>query len=116
MARLLIKGTQAACPTGTGTASTFGSATLVRLVNTAAGADHLVTVVEAANGAVVGTFTLMRSTSEVIEKQSSHAIFAADAADAAAAAGFIGEAYFAPIFCWPRPIMPPIGFPPPPTT
>tara|TARA_B000000557_G_scaffold255873_1_gene247464 strand:- start:694 stop:966 length:273 start_codon:yes stop_codon:yes gene_type:complete len=88
MARLLIKGTQAACPTGTGTASTFGSATLVRLVNTAAGADHLVTVVEAANGAVVGTFTLMRSTSEVIEKQSSHAIFAANAAVLGAKVGY----------------------------
>ena len=88
MTRLLVKGTQAACPTGTGTASTFGNATLVRLVNTAAGADHLVTVVEAQNGAVVGTFTLMRSTSEVIEKQASHAIFAANAAVLGAQVGY----------------------------
>ena len=88
MARLLVKGTEAACRTGTGTASTFGNATVVRLVNTASGADHLVTVVEAQNGAVVGTFTLMRSTSEVIEKQSSHAIFAANAAVLGAQVGY----------------------------
>ena len=88
MTRLLVKGTQAACPTGTGTASTFGNATVVRLVNTASGADHLVTVVEAQNGAVVGTFTLMRSTSEVIEKQASHAIFAANAAVLGAQVGY----------------------------
>ena len=88
MTRLLVKGTQAACPTGTGTASTFGNATVVRLVNTASGADHLVTVVEAQNGAVVGTFTLMRSTSEVIEKQSSHAIFVANAAVLGAQVGY----------------------------
>ena len=88
MTRLLVKGTEAACPTGTGTASTFGNATVVRLVNTAAGADHLVTVVEAANGAVVGTFTIMRSTSEVIEKQQSHAIFAANAAVLGAQVGY----------------------------
>ena len=88
MTRLLVKGTQAACPTGTGTASTFGNATVVRLVNTASGADYLVTVVEEANGTVVGTFTIMRSTSEVIEKQSSHAIFAADAAVLGAKVGY----------------------------
>ena len=88
MTRLLVKGTQAACPTGTGTASTFGNATVVRLVNTASGADHLVTVVAAQNGAVVGTFTLMRSTSEVIEKQASHAIFAANAAVLGAQVGY----------------------------
>ena len=88
MARLLVKGTEAACPTGTGTASTFGNATVVRLVNTASGADYLVTVVEEANGTVVGTFTIMRSTSEVIEKQSSHAIFAADAAVLGAKVGY----------------------------
>ena len=88
MARLLIKGTQAACPPGTGTASTFGNATMVRLVNTAAGADHLVTVVEEQSGTVVGTFTIMRSTSEVVEKQSSHCIFAADAAVLGAKIGY----------------------------
>ena len=46
MPRLLIKGAEAALPTGSGSASTFDNATVVRLVNTATGADHLVTVVE----------------------------------------------------------------------
>ena len=31
--RTLVKGAEAACPTGTGTASTFGNATVVRLIN-----------------------------------------------------------------------------------
>ena len=45
MSRTLIKGAEAACATSTGAASTFGSATVVRLVNTDTSA-HLVTVVE----------------------------------------------------------------------
>jgi len=88
MARLLIKGTQAACPTGTGTASTFSNTTIIQLVNTASSADHLVTVVEEQSGTVVGTFTIMRSTSEIVEKQSSHCIFAADAAVLGAKIGY----------------------------
>ena len=44
MPRLLIKGTEAAMATASGSASTFGNATVVRVVNTATNADHLVTV------------------------------------------------------------------------
>ena len=79
MPRLLIKGTEAAMATASGSASTFGNATVVRVVNTATNADHLVTVAESAGGAVVGTFTLMRSESVLVEKQNTHVIFAAAA-------------------------------------
>ena len=80
MSRLLIKGAEAALPTGSGSASTFDNATVVRLVNTATGADHLVTIVETQGGTTVGSFTLMRTESVLVEKQSSHFIFAANAA------------------------------------
>ena len=43
-------------------------------------ADHLVTVVETQGGTVVGSFTLMRSESVLLEKQSGHFVFAANAA------------------------------------
>ena len=80
MPRLLIKGTEAAMATASGSASTFGNATVVRVVNTATAAAHLVAVAESAGGTVVGTFTLMRLESALIEKQNSHVIFAANAA------------------------------------
>tara|TARA_R100001015_G_C4608410_1_gene163613 strand:+ start:1128 stop:1400 length:273 start_codon:yes stop_codon:yes gene_type:complete len=80
MSRLLIKGAESALPTGSGTASTFDSATVVRVVNTSESSDHVVTVVESAGGTVVGSFTLVRATSELIEKQNSHAIFAENTA------------------------------------
>ena len=51
--KLLIKGAEAALPTGSGSASTFDNATVVRLVNTVTNADHLVTVVETQGGTVV---------------------------------------------------------------
>ncbi len=57
MSRTLIKGAEAASPTSTGAASTFGNATVVRLVNTDTDA-HLVTLVEEASGTVVGSFTM----------------------------------------------------------
>ena len=88
MSRLLIKGAETALPTGSGSASTFDNATVVRLVNTATGADHLVTVAERAGGTVVGTFTLMRSESALIEKQTSHVIFAANTAVKGAKVGY----------------------------
>ena len=86
--KLLIKGAEAALPTGSGSASNFDNATVVRLVNTATGADHLVTVVETQGGTVVGSFTLMRSESALIEKQTSHVIFAANAAVKGAKVGY----------------------------
>ena len=65
--KLLIKGAEAALPTGSGSASNFDNATVVRLVNTVTNADHLVTVVETQGGTVVGSFTLMRSESVLLE-------------------------------------------------
>ena len=45
MSRTLIKGTEAACGTNAAGASTFGNATVVRLVNNSATA-RLVTVID----------------------------------------------------------------------
>ncbi len=87
MSRTLIKGAEAACATATGSASTFGSATVVRLVNTDTDA-HLVTLVEAANGTVVGSFTMPAGSVEFLEKVSTYAIFAANAGVKGASAGF----------------------------
>ena len=87
MSRTLIKGAEAASPTSTGAASTFGSATVVRLVNTDTNA-HLVTLVTEQNGTVVGSFTMPAGSVEFLEKVSTQAIFAANAGVKGAAAGF----------------------------
>ena len=87
MSRTLIKGAETACATSTGAAATFGSATVVRLVNTDTDA-HLVTLVEAANGNAVGSFTMPAGSVEFLEKVSTYAIFAANAGVKGAAAGF----------------------------
>ena len=87
MSRTLIKGAETACGTSTGAASTFGSATVVRLVNTDTSA-HLVTVVEDQNGTVVGSFTMPAGSVEFLEKNSTYCIFAANAGVKGAAAGF----------------------------
>ena len=79
MSRTLILGAEAACPTTTGAATSFSEASAVRLVNTDSSA-HLVTVVETQGGTTVGSFTLMRTESVLVEKQSGHFIFAANAA------------------------------------
>ena len=87
MSRTLIKGAEAACATATGSASTFGSATVVRLVNTDSDA-HLVSLVTEQNGTVVGSFTMPAGSVEFLEKVSTQAIFAANAGVKGAAAGF----------------------------
>ena len=87
MSRTLIKGAEAASPTSTGSASTFGGATVVRLVNTDTDA-HLVTLVEEASGTVVGSFTMPAGSVEFLEKVSTYAIFAANAGVKGASAGF----------------------------
>ena len=87
MSRTLIKGAEAACATSTGAASTFNSATLVRLINTDSSA-HLVTLVEEASGTVVGSFTMPGTSVEFLEKVSTYAIFAANAGVKGASAGF----------------------------
>jgi len=78
MSRTLILGAEAACPTTTGTATSFTEASAVRLVNTDSSA-HLVTVVETRSGSVQGSFTLPASAVETLEKQYTHCVFAANA-------------------------------------
>ena len=85
--RIVVAAAEAACPTSTGTASTFSNATVVRLVNSTATA-RLVTVVEEADGTVVGSFTMPGNTVEYVEKDPSYAIFAAHASVLGAKAGF----------------------------
>ena len=63
-------------------------ATVVRLTNTATSADHLVTVVETRSGDVVGSFTMLRGTTEFLEKNPTQCVFAANAAVKGAKVGF----------------------------
>ncbi len=81
MSRIIPKGAEAALPTSTGAGTSFSQATVVRVVNTAAaGTNHLVTVTEGWSGTVVGSLTVLGGSSEVIEKQPTHTMFAANAA------------------------------------
>ena len=84
----LIKGTETACGTNAAGASTFGSATVVRLVNNSATA-RLVTVIDEVGGSTtIGTFTLPGNKVEFVEKKPTEAIFAANAAVLGAKAGY----------------------------
>ena len=84
----LIKGTEAACGTNAAGASTFGSATAVRLINNSATA-RLVTVIDEVGGSTtIGTFTMPGNTVEVVEKKSTEAIFAAANTGLGAAVGY----------------------------
>ena len=84
----LIKGTEAACGTNAAGASTFGSATAVRLVNNSATA-RLVTVIDEVGGSTtIGTFTMPGNTVEVVEKKSTEAIIAAANTVLGAAVGY----------------------------
>ena len=87
MSRTLIKGSEAASPTTKGASSTFGNATVVRLVNTDTSA-HLVYVCESTSGDTLGSFTMPAGSVEFLEKTSTHTVYAANAAVKGAAAGF----------------------------
>ena len=76
---LILKGTEAAAGTGSGTASNVGSARVVRCVNTNATTDYLVTL-EEAGGTDIGTFTLDGQQEAIIQKDPSDKLFAANAA------------------------------------
>ena len=88
MPRILCKGAEEALPTTTGTAKSFSEATVVRLTNTATANDYLVTVVETQSGDVVGSFTLLRGSSELLEKNPTQCVYAANAAVLGAKVGF----------------------------
>ena len=84
----LIKGTEAACGTDAAGASTFGSATAVRLINNS-GTARLVTVIDEVGGSTtIGTFTMPGNTVEIVEKKSTEAIFAAANTVLGAAVGY----------------------------
>ena len=85
--RTLIKSAEAACGTDAAGASTFGSATVVRLVNTTSTA-RVVTVAAAVGGATVGTFTLLGNTVEFVDKKPTEAIFAAHASVLGTSVGY----------------------------
>ena len=88
MGRILCKGIEAPLPTTSGAATSFSEATVVRLSNLATAADHLVSVVETQSGSVIGSFTMLRGTSEFLEKNPTHCVFAADPAVVGAKVGF----------------------------
>ena len=83
---IVLQGTQAACGTATGTASNFGGASAVRLVNSTT-AVHLVTL-EQADGTDIGTFSLAGGESEIVKKSPTDKIFAANAGVLGVAVGF----------------------------
>ena len=84
----LVKGIEAPCGVNAANASTFGSATAVRLVNNSATA-RLVTIIDEVGGSTtIGSFTLPGNTVEVVEKKPTEAIFAANAAVLGAKVGY----------------------------
>ena len=87
MTRTLVTGSEAACGVDAANASTFGSATVVRLVNTTSTA-RLVTVAAAVGGSTVGTFTLLGNTVEFVDKKPTQAIFAAHASVLGTSVGY----------------------------
>ena len=84
----LIKGTQAACGTDAAGASTFGSATVVRLVNNSATARLISVIDSVGRSTTIGTFTMPGNTVEFVEKKSTEAIFAAANTVLGAATGY----------------------------
>ena len=88
MARLLLKGEEAALGANTGAANAFSNARLVRLVNTNTSNAYLVTLVASVGGAVLGSFSLPPSTSVELEKEPLNGVFAANAAVKGAAVGY----------------------------
>ena len=88
MTRTLVTGSEAACGTDAAGASTFGSATVVRLCNNS-GTARLVSVIDEVGGSTtIGTFTMPGNSVEVVEKKSTEAIFAANAAVLGAKVGY----------------------------
>ena len=87
MARTLLLADEINLPTTTGTATSFSSATVVRLVNDNSSAA-LVTVVETQSGTGIGSFTMPGNTVEYLEKQPSYCVFASAATVKGAKVGF----------------------------
>ena len=86
--RTLVTGSQAACGTDAAGASTFGNATVVRLCNNGATARLVSIIDEVGGSSTIGTFTMPGNTVEFVEKKSTEAIFAANAAVLGAKVGY----------------------------
>ncbi len=74
MSRILSLGVEIPVPISTGTATSFSSATVVRLFNDS-GSTQTVTVVETQGGTTVGSFSLLNNSTELLEKKASHCVF-----------------------------------------
>ena len=75
--KIHVLGSEAACGTSSGNGSNFGSSTAVRLVNSG-GTDRLISI-ETSSNSLIGTFTLKANSSEIVSKDASDEIFAANA-------------------------------------
>ena len=69
-----ILGDEIALPVTTGTATSFSSATVVRLVNTD-NSSHVVSIVETQGGNGIGSMTMPGGSVEQIVKVASHCVF-----------------------------------------
>ena len=73
MSRLLVKGTEADLTAGNSNATTCGSATVVRILNVS-GSTVVVTVRDSTES-IIGSFSMINNTSEIIEKNPTDEIF-----------------------------------------
>jgi len=87
MARTLIKGNEVVVPTSAGIGISFSEATVVRLVNTSSD-PRVITVQETAGGTGIGSFTMLGSTTEYLEKNPSYTVFASASGVLGAKVGF----------------------------
>jgi hypothetical protein len=69
-----ILGDEITLPITTGTATSFSSATVVRLVNTDT-SSHVISVVETQSGDGIGSMTIPAGSVEQIVKVASHCVF-----------------------------------------
>ena len=74
MSRILLMGDEISVPINSGAATSFSSATVVRLFNNS-GSTQIVTVVETQGGTTVGSFSLLDKSTELLEKKASHCVF-----------------------------------------
>jgi len=89
MARTLLLADEISLPALTGSATSFTSATVVRLVNNDNSAA-VVNVVETQGGTGIGSFTMPGNTVEYLEKQASYCVFATGGNVLGAKVGFTG--------------------------
>ena len=89
MARSLLVGAEIPCPTTAGAATSFGAATVVRLVNTTGNA-HKITILAEQRGNGIGSMTMPAVSVEYVEKRAGYVIFAANAGVLGTRVGFTG--------------------------